>query len=458
MNPRAEAVSEPPDREGSLLVLAFLALVIGAAAGLIGATFQLALERADRLLHLLLVWGHHRGPVGLLLVIAACAISTAIAARLVHRYSPYSSGSGIAHVEAVIGGDLAQAPFVLIPMKYIGGVLAFGSGLALGPEGPSVQIGASVAHLVGKIFRRSWPDCRVLLAAGAGAGLAAVFNAPIAGAAFVLEELVRHFETRVAIAALAASATAIWVARMLLGNAPAFQIPPLQYADSGTGLLYLLLGFLAGFLGIIYNRTLIGTLAVADRLDKRVELRAAIIGGAVGIIAWFGPGLVGSGESMIQRTLQGETVAMLLSIFCIRLALGAISYAAGTPGGLMAPILALGALSGMFLGCVCKLSFPSLGIQPETFAVVGMAAFLTAVTRAPLTGLVLVIEMTASFTMFLPMLVACFGAMLVPTLLHNSPLYDSLRERVLRTQALGKGQAFARIWSPQQAPRSAREV
>src|SRR5262245_33150909 len=124
---------------------------------------------------------------------------------MVRRWSPHASGGGISHVEKVLSGELPPAPISLAPVKFVGGVLASGSGLALGPEGPSVQMGACLAHLVGLASRRNWPDCKALLAAGAGAGLAAAFNAPIAGAIFVLEELVRRFKTRGAVAVLAAS-------------------------------------------------------------------------------------------------------------------------------------------------------------------------------------------------------------------------------------------------------------
>jgi CIC family chloride channel protein len=177
----------------------------GALAGLVGATFRLCLEQSDRLRDVLIARTHGWEAVGFLLVLAACAAATALAAWLVRRYSPHASGSGIPHVEAVLRGELPQAPFRLIPVKFVGGLLAIGSGLALGREGPSVQMGASLAHLVGTVFGRSWPDCRVLVAAGAGAGLGTAFNAPIAGAVFVLEELVQRFEHRIAIAALAAN-------------------------------------------------------------------------------------------------------------------------------------------------------------------------------------------------------------------------------------------------------------
>jgi CIC family chloride channel protein len=290
--------------------------------------------------------------------------------------------------------------------------------------------------MLGTAFRRPWPDCRVLLAAGAGAGLATAFNAPIAGAVFVLEELVRRFETRIAIAALGASATAIGVARLFLGDAPDFQVGPLPFACSGTGALFFVLGAVSGLLAVAYNRTLLGVVAASDRLGRwPVELRAALVGSAVGVLAWFLPDLVGGGDPITQRTLAGTvTLSLLPLVFLLRFGLGAVSYAAQTPGGLFAPMLVLGAQLGLLFGALCLLGFPGLGLQPEAFAVVGMAAFFTGVVRAPVTGIVLVIEMTATFTMLLPMLGACFAAMLVPTLLRDPPVYDSLRELMLRGQ------------------------
>ena len=151
-------------RYGSLLMLALSSLVAGAATGLVGAAFRLSLVWADRLRDILVTWGHDKGIPGFLLVTGACSTATGTAAWLVRRFSPHASGSGIPHVEAVVKEELLPAPFALIPVKFLGGVLSIGSGLALGREGPSVHMGASLAHLVGKVFRRGWPDCRVLLA------------------------------------------------------------------------------------------------------------------------------------------------------------------------------------------------------------------------------------------------------------------------------------------------------
>jgi CIC family chloride channel protein len=276
----------------------------------------------------------------------------------------------------------------------------------------------------------------VLLAAGAGAGLATAFNAPIAGLVFVLEELVQRFEHRIAIAALAALATAIPVARLFLGDAPDFDVGPLSYPRPESAPLFLVLGAIAGLLAVAYNRALLVAIAARDLFGGlAIELRAGLIGAGVGILAWFAPELVGGGDQITQRTLMGhESLAIVAFAFLIRFGLGAVSYAAGTPGGLFAPLLVLGAQSGLLFGAACRFAFPALAIQPQAFALVGMAAFFTGVVRAPVTGIVLVAEMTGNVTMLLPMLGACFVAMLLPTLLRNPPIYDSLREHTLRLE------------------------
>jgi CIC family chloride channel protein len=198
--------------------------------------------------------------------------------------------------------------------------------------------------------------------------------------------------------------------------------------------IYLALGIVAGFLGVAYNRTILSTMAAAERLYRwPVELRATPIGAAVALLAWFAPGLVGGGDAITQRTLAGtEALVWLACVFILRFGLGAVSYAAGTPAGLFVPMLVLGSQNGLFFGTICSRWVPSLAPHPTAVAVVGMAAFFTAVVRAPATGIVLVAEMTASFTLLLSMLTSCFAAMVVPTLLRQAPIYDTLRQRALQ--------------------------
>jgi CIC family chloride channel protein len=418
--------------EGGLTALATLALLVGAVAGLVCALFRLMLQQADGFRAAAVGWAHGHSITGFLLLVGGCAAAAVVAAWLVRRFSPHASGSGIPHVEAVLRGDAAPAPFVLLPVKFIGGILAIGSGLALGREGPSVQMGAVIGQLFGGAFRRDWADCRVLLAAGAGAGLATAFNAPMAGAVFVLEELVQKFEHRIAIAALASSSTAIAVAHLILGDAPDFQLPELAYPAPAIGPMFFILGVICGAVAVAYNKAVLATLAAVDLVrGLPAETCAAAIGAAAGVLAWLGPETVGGGDNLTQNALLGSPSLFVLPfLFQLRFWFGALSYAAGTPGGLFAPLLTLGAQLGLLFGALCGLAFPDLPIQPQAFAVVGMAAFFSGVVRAPLTGLVLATEMTGSALLLLPMLAACFTAMLIPTLMSDAPLYDALRGRL----------------------------
>jgi chloride channel protein, CIC family len=419
--------------EGSLLALAGVSVLVGGVAAMLGSGFIRSLEHATRWMGALTAWAHGRS-AGCLVVIAACAGSTVFAARWVRLYSKFASGSGIPQVEAVLSGDLPPARRGLILVKFVGGTLAIGAGLALGREGPCVQMGADAAFWIGRFLRRTWADSLVLMAAGAGAGLATAFNAPIAGAVFVLEELMRRFDTRATIATFAASASAIAVSRSFLGQGPIFNIAAPVYPAFGSLPLYLGLGILAGALGIAYNRLLLMTLAWADRLRARnAMIFPTSIGAVVGTIAWFRPDLVGGGDAITQSVLVGAaTLSAVPAVFLLRFALGPLSYAAQTPGGLFAPMLVLGAQSGWLYATVWQQCFPAIDVDPKSFAVVGMAALLTAIVRAPLTGIILIIEMTNSFALLLPMLGACFAAMLLPTLFGNEPIYDSLKTRLLR--------------------------
>ena len=428
---------EAGDDEGGLFGLACLTLISGAVTGLVAAMFRYCLQQADRLRDLLISQAHGLAVAGFLLVVLVTSALSLMAAWLVRRFAPHATGSGIPQVEAVLHGVIPPAGHGLATVKFFGGILALGSGLVLGREGPSVQMGAALSFGVGRLFGRKWSDCRVLLAAGAGAGLATAFNAPIAGAVFVLEELVQRFEHRIAIAALGASASAIAVARLILGNELDFQVPSFAEPGSASWPLFLVLGGITGLLAVGYNRSILGTLALADATSKRlpVEGRAALIGGLVGVVAWFAPGLVGGGEGLTQNILSGGAVlAVMPAIFALRFLLGSMSYAAGTPGGLFAPMLVLGTQIGFMFGAACG-KLPFIGVAPDAFAVVGMAAFFAGVVRAPLTGIILVIEMTGSSTLLVPAIFASFTALMVAQGLRDRPIYDALRDRTIRLEA-----------------------
>jgi CIC family chloride channel protein len=318
----------------------------------------------------------------------------------------------------------------VLPVKFIGGTLALGSGLALGREGPTVQMGATLGHLFARRFGLSAADGRALLAAGAGAGLAAAFNAPLAGAIFVFEELVRRFELRVAVATLTACSAALAVMRALIGNRLEFSLPAFEVELFPGYLLFLVFGGLIGLLGVAYNWLVVAGLDVAERMQRITpEWRAAVVGGIFGLIGCFVPALVGGGESLIQGVLDGgQSVAILALILAARLVLGPLAYAPGLPGGLFAPLLVVGAAAGALFGHATEAVLP-LTTPTAAFATVGMGALFVGVVRAPVTGIALIVEMTGATALFIPLLTACAAAVAVPTALGDPPIYDALRLR-----------------------------
>jgi CIC family chloride channel protein len=436
-------VTEAIDREAEtrhsgdgLPALLCLSIAAGASAGFICAAFRIALDQANRLRNALIIVEHQDQWIGLLVFMGLSALATFIAAWLVKTFSVHASGSGIPHVEASLQRLVPVGSPLLIPVKFFGGALGIGAGLALGREGPSVQMGAVIAHEIGRLARRPWGDCRVLLAAGAGAGLATAFNAPIAGAVFVLEELVQRFEHRIALCALSASAAGIVVSHLFLSEAPAFRVPDLDMPPATSLPAFVLFGFACGVIGIIYFRVMLGTLGLF-RSERAIGApgRAALTGAVVGALAWRFPHLVGGGETLAQTALLGAgDFASLVLIFIFRLILGAVSYAIETPGGMFAPMLALGAELGVIFSMIAKnLGFVATTPAPA-FALVGMTALFSGVVRAPLTGIVLVTEMTANTSMLVPMLCACAAAMTPPLLGGVPPLYEALRDLVVERE------------------------
>src|ERR1700751_5916103 len=290
--PAAMEVTQEPDcgprpvrEHGTLLVLALLAFAVGGTSGLLGAVFRLVLARSDRFRDAVIDWAHGKEIAGFALVIGISAIATGLAYWLVRKLAPGAKGSGIPDVEAVLRDEQLPPPLILIPVKFLGGVLAMGAGLALGREGPTVQMGAGIGHFLATAFRRNQDDVKALLAAGAGAGLATAFSAPVAGAGFVLEELLRRFDTRITVTTLCASGSAIAVARLLLGNGPDFQLEPLPYSEFRTVPIFLVLGALIGLFGGAYKHVLLRQLAAAERLGPWLsgDVRAATVGAAVGL-------------------------------------------------------------------------------------------------------------------------------------------------------------------------------
>ncbi len=409
-------------------------LILGALAGLLATAFHFALSAAERLRELVLAVQLPAGWIFLSLLVAACAYA---ASYLVRRFAPEAAGSGVQHVEAVVRGEAPPIPWVVLPIKFVGGILAIGSGFALGREGPTVQMGATAGHLLARAFRFNEPNSRALLAAGAGAGLAAAFNAPLAGVLFVFEELIAGFSLRVAVASLAACSAALAIMRSIVGDHPVFVMAPVEVGLFQDYLAFLLFGALIGVLGIAYNRAVILSLDGFERVQRVPrDARAAIVGALVGALAWFAPNVIGSGDRQIQHLLDASyPIPQLLLFFVLRFVLGPLSYAPGLPGGLFAPLLVIGAVAGVLLGNGMQWAIPDVAIPGSVFAAVGMGTMFVAVVRAPLTGVALAVEMTGATGIFIPLMTACATAVAVPAAMGSRPIYDMLRERGVTTRA-----------------------
>jgi len=409
------------------------AALVGFCAGGVAVIFRALLAGADALRNQLIQWAYAMPIFGWIFPVLFSAAGALIAGALVFRYAPEAGGSGIPHLKAVLhrlrGLNWAR---VLI-VKMVSGVLAIGSGLALGREGPTVQMGGAVADGIARRLKVSPQDRLTLTAAGAGAGLAAAFNAPLSGLVFVLEEMRRDFRPAVFGAAFVAAALADVVARLVSGQLPVFTVP--NYAMPALASLpaFALLGFVAGLLGVVFNRSLLGMLDSMTRFTGRSKLViCAAVGATAGLVAWFHPMAVGSGHELAETVLTDKIpYATIPFLFILRFGLTVASYGTGAAGGIFSPLLVLGALLGLGMGHLVHSILPALAAEPGVFAVVGMAAYFTAIVRAPLTGILLITEMTGSYEQMLPLLAGSFCAYAVAEYLRDFPIYEALLHRDL---------------------------
>lgn len=431
--PPAQSAAADDSMRGAVLIC-LTATVAGAVIGVVGGAFRWLLQAADRLRLDLVEWAQQVPGPGWLIPVAAAALGATLAA-LVVRWEPLADGSGIQHVEAVYRGQLPPPRIRLLPAKFIGGLLAIGSGLVLGREGPTVHMGAAIGSQAARRARLPDPEIQMMQTALGGAGLAVAFNAPIGGTLFTLEEVTRSFRIKTVLATVFAAATAVGCARLILGDRPEFQLAQLDEPNLVWLPLFVVFGLATGALGAGYNRLVLWLLDHVTAMHRIPGVaKASIIGAIIGSVMVVYPRAVGGGEELTQMLLGGQQLALVViaGYLVLRFLAGPLSYSAPVVGGLFAPMLAVGALWGVLFVGVLNLVWPGdVGFLAIPMAVVGMAAFFGASVRAPMTGMVLVIEMTASTAVIIPILAATASAVLAAYLVGSPPIYDSLRERSL---------------------------
>ncbi|MCF6312143.1 MAG: H(+)/Cl(-) exchange transporter ClcA [Verrucomicrobiales bacterium] len=412
------------------------ALLVGVIAGLIATVFRYSLHWLGEWRTQWIEESSQAGNWTVLMPVMLASMGAGLSVWLVRTWSPAAAGSGIPQLKGVLLHLRRMNWLSLILVKFVGGLLAMGSGLALGREGPMVQMGGATGKMVGRLLGMTKAERFILIAAGAGAGLSAAFNAPLAGLIFVLEEISRAFTPVVFFAGLLATVAADTVSRSLLGQEPVLQTQLADIPSLAVFPVFLLVGVAAGVLGVAFNRSLAGSLKIFDRTKHwPVWLMALMVGTCVGVIGWFFPQLLGSGHHVTMQALAGQlAVGSLAFFFVLRFFMTMVSYGCGAPGGIFAPVLVLGALLGMGVGELAQEYYPVAIENSGVFAVVAMAAFFTSVVRAPLTAIILILEMTNSYSLMLPLLGACLTAYMVAEGMNDRPIYEVLMERDLKQQ------------------------
>lgn len=406
-------------------------LLVGGIGGFVVVLYRMALDVAGDWLDEILAYAGQTPwrMAGWFLVLGALAW---LVSRLV-SWEPLISGSGIPQLEGEMAGKLEQKWYRVLPAKFLGGFLCLLGGLALGREGPSIQLGAMAGKGISRGLDRGKTEEKFLLTCGAGAGLSAAFHAPLAGVMFSLEEVHKNFSVSALLSVMTASLTADFLATAVLGTDSIFQFTITRELPVHFYWMVLGLGVLLGALGAFYNWF---TLKVQSLYDRATFLNSTgkilIPFFCAGVLGFTAPELLGSGHDLIERLtsvdmLLGTAVFLLVGRFLF----SAVSFGSGAPGGIFFPLLVLGGYMG---GIFAMAGIRLWGLDPvflNNFVLLAMAGYFAAVVRAPLTGIILIFEMTGTLTQMLSLSVVSIVAYVTATLLGSRPIYESLLDRLL---------------------------
>lgn len=360
-----------------------------------------------------------------------------IVGRLV-KWEPMISGSGIPQVEGEVSGRLSQNWKRVLPAKFAGGFLCMLGGLSLGREGPSIQLGAMAGQGISRALGRGKREEKFLMTCGASAGLSAAFHAPLAGMMFAVEEIHKTFSIPILLPVMTASVTADYIASHILGLDPVFHFQITEYLPQNYYWLLILLGILVGVSGVFYNW---GMLKVQELYRKIPFLKetgrlliAFLTAGVLGLVM---PSVLGSGSGLIVSLTKGEMVlGMVVLTLVVKFLFSAVSFGSGAPGGIFFPLLILGALLGAVFAMTGAEFFGLDPVYINNFVLLGMTGFFTAIVRAPLTGIILLFEMSGSISQMLSLSIVSVTAYIVATLMRSEPIYDSLLKRILKADTI----------------------
>ena len=414
-------LAELRQREGQIFLV--LALVIGALTGLAVVAFILLTERMGMRLY----------PVGgapwrrLLFPVAG---SLGIG-YLLYRYFPNARGSGVPQTKAALFAREGRITLRTVLGKFFCTSATLASGIPLGREGPSVQIGAGIGSVLGRFLGLSTEQVKKLIPVGAAAAIAAAFNTPLAAVLFSLEEITGDLYAPVMGAVVLASATAWVVLRVLLGDHPLFKVPQYQLVSPAEFPVYAVLGVAGGVVSAAFVRLLLGMRARFLRFPQKTVWFQPVVGGLlVGVMGWFVPQVMGVGYGFVGEALNGRMTFQLMALLVV-LKLFAVtgSYASGNAGGIFGPALFIGAMLGGTVGTVAHHLFPAYTATPGAYALVGMGAVFAGIVRAPMTSVVMIFEMTQDYAVIVPLMIANLVSLFIASRLQRAPIYEALAEQ-----------------------------
>jgi CIC family chloride channel protein len=404
-------------------VFLILTIVIGVMAGLSAVLFTVAIEQTS---HRLFGLAPSR-----LRLFAIPPLMSIVTGFLLAKVFPDVRGSGVPQTEAAyhLSGGVIPAH---VPLgKFITGVLCIGSGHSMGREGPSVQIGAGLASLIGRWVHLSPRRVRDLVPVGAAGALAAAFNTPVAAVLFALEEIIGDMNAALLGSTVVASVAAVIVERSILGNEPLFHVPTYRLVHPAELLAYAGLGILGGVVSLLFCKGLLLARGAFLRLPPRTKLLQPAIGGLIiGAILVYSPAIMGVGYEYVDQALNGGLLLKTMAILCF-LKLGAtiVSYASGNAGGIFAPSLYIGAMAGGAVGMVVHRVAPFPTGDPGAYALVGMGTLFAGIIRAPMTSVFMIFEITQDYQILVPLMVANMLSFVISRRYQPVPVYQALLQQ-----------------------------
>jgi CIC family chloride channel protein len=400
-----------------------LSLVIGAAVGLVVVAFILVTGRLGARLYPVNApaWWRALVPV----------IGALISGVLLYRYFPNARGSGIPQTKAALHIHDGRISFRTVVGKFVCCSTSLASGIALGREGPSVQIGAGLASVFGRRFGLGNDQVKALIPVGSAAALAAAFNTPIAAVLFALEEIVGDLHAAVLGSVVLSSATAWMVLHLLLGDEPLFHVTGYKLVSLGEFAGYAALGVVGGVASAIFTRLILGLRRWFLNLPHKTRWLQPTVGGlTVGVMAFFLPDVLGVGYPSVERVLGGAMVFKVVIVLAVlKIIATAVCYASGNAGGIFGPSLFIGAMLGAAVGHLAHAVAPAHTAGSGAYALVGMGAMFAGTVRTPLTSVIMIFELTRDYSIIVPLMISNMIAFFVAHRLQRSPIYESLAEQ-----------------------------